>query len=108
MTDKQYDELKAELASIRRYLQEVMDFYVNGKGEPSKRLMTADEVAERFGVSVDTIRQHAASRKIRFYKIGNRMRFSEEQVAEYLNAREVVKEPPKQRLAPYLGRHFRR
>ena len=50
----------------------------------SAQLMTAETVAGLLAIHPSSVRKLAASGDLAFYLVGKRMRFSEEQVDEYL------------------------
>lgn len=70
----------------------------------AEQLITAQELAEQWGVSVYTIHRLAHQKGgLRAYKIGRSTRFRPSEVAEYLAAQEI-KPPEKQTPLPGMQR----
>lgn len=49
-----------------------------------QRLMVVDEVAEFLGLSVGAVHKMVQRGRLKPYKVGRRLKFSQEQVDEYL------------------------
>ena len=61
--------------------------------KPNDRLITLQELCKRLSLSESTVRKEIRNGRLRGYNLG-RWRFSQEQVDDYLSARESCQEPP--------------
>ena len=61
------------------------------------KLLTISDLAERLSISTSLAYRVVAEKKLRAYRIGGAIRFSEEQIQEYLQSCEVQREPEQRR-----------
>ena len=55
----------------------------------ASKLLSTDELAKFFNVSKTTVYRLIATRKIPFYKVGGVVRFSEEDISNYLEENKI-------------------
>ena len=55
-----------------------------------EKMLSIEEVSRILDVKVSTIRAWCFSKKIPFFKVGRLVKFSEKQIIEWLNKRQVL------------------